>query len=92
MMRPSVTALSIMLAAALLSCSKQSLQNTYDAQEKKILNERLVKISGAQTLTGPYWTSCYYDASTAYYQDIANNYHEKGKKNSEKKGRPVLYL
>ncbi len=65
---------------------------TYDAQEKKILNERLVKISGAQTLTGPYWTSCYYDASTAYYQDIANNYHEKGKKNSEKKGRPVLYL
>ena len=36
MMRPSVTALSIMLAAALLSCSKQSLQNTYDAQEKKI--------------------------------------------------------
>lgn len=64
----------------------------YDGQEKMIINERLVKISGAQKLDGSYWTACYYDASNAYYQDIANSYYEKGKKNSEKKGRPVLYL
>ncbi len=58
------------------------------------LNSRLAKVSGAQQLTGSYWTACYStsDKSKAFLMDLSGNTQVTAAKSSNQKSRPVCYL